>query len=70
VPSHFNWTLTQTTLQIAQHIGGEIGQLIFMVSAGNIKRRNANWIGYVLRGNCLLKHVIDGKRGVVGGRDR
>jgi hypothetical protein len=26
-----------------------------------IKRRKANWIGHILRRNCLLKHVIDGK---------
>jgi hypothetical protein len=26
-----------------------------------IKRRKANWIGCILRKNCLLKHVIDGK---------
>jgi hypothetical protein len=26
-----------------------------------IKRRNANWFGYILRRNCLLKHVIEGK---------
>jgi hypothetical protein len=26
-----------------------------------IKRRNANWIGHILRRNCLLKHVIEGK---------
>jgi hypothetical protein len=26
-----------------------------------INRRKANWIGYILRGNCLLKHVIEGK---------
>jgi hypothetical protein len=26
-----------------------------------INRKEANWIGYVLRRNCLLKHVIDGK---------
>jgi hypothetical protein len=26
-----------------------------------IKRRKANWIGHVLRRNCLVKHVIDGK---------
>jgi hypothetical protein len=24
-----------------------------------IKRRKANWIGHILRGNCLLKHVIE-----------
>jgi hypothetical protein len=26
-----------------------------------IKRRKANWIGHVLRRNCLLKHGIEGK---------
>jgi hypothetical protein len=31
------------------------------------KRRNANWIGHILRRNCLLKHVIERKIG--GGID-
>jgi hypothetical protein len=26
-----------------------------------IKRRKANWIGHILRKNCFLKHVIEGK---------
>jgi hypothetical protein len=26
-----------------------------------VKRRKANWIGHILRTNCLLKHVIEGK---------
>jgi hypothetical protein len=26
-----------------------------------IKRRRADWIGHILRRNCLLKHVIEGK---------
>jgi hypothetical protein len=26
-----------------------------------IKRRKAKWIGHMLRRNCLLKHVIEGK---------
>jgi hypothetical protein len=26
-----------------------------------IKRAKANWIGHILRRNCLLKHVIEGK---------
>jgi hypothetical protein len=26
-----------------------------------IERRKANWIGHVLRRNCLLKHVLEGK---------
>jgi len=24
-------------------------------------KREANWIGHILRRNCLLKHVIEGK---------
>jgi len=26
-----------------------------------VKTRTANWIGHILRRNCLLKHVIEGK---------
>jgi hypothetical protein len=26
-----------------------------------IKRRKANWIGYTLRRNCLVKHDLEGK---------
>jgi ribosomal 50S subunit-associated protein YjgA (DUF615 family) len=26
-----------------------------------VKRRKANWIGHILRRNCLLKHVIEGE---------
>jgi hypothetical protein len=25
------------------------------------KRKKANWIGHILRRNCLLRHVIEGK---------
>ena len=39
-----------------------------------IKRRKANWIGHMLRRNCLLKHVtegkIDGRTKVTGRRKR
>jgi hypothetical protein len=39
-----------------------------------IKRRKANWIGHILLGNCLLKHVVEGKihgnREVTGRRGR
>jgi hypothetical protein len=31
-----------------------------------IKRRKANWIGYILYRNCLIKHVIEG---TVEGKD-
>jgi hypothetical protein len=33
-----------------------------------IKRRKANWIGHILRRNCLIKHVIEGK--VTGARKK
>jgi hypothetical protein len=26
-----------------------------------IRKRKANWIGHILRRNCLLKEVIEGK---------
>jgi len=26
-----------------------------------VKRRKANWIGHILRTNCLLKHAVEGK---------
>jgi hypothetical protein len=32
-------------------------------SIHTIKRRKANWIGHILRVNCLLKYVIEGKIG-------
>jgi hypothetical protein len=25
-----------------------------------IRRRKANWIGHILRRNCVLKHIIEG----------
>jgi hypothetical protein len=26
-----------------------------------IERRKANWIGHILRVNCLLKHIVEGQ---------
>jgi hypothetical protein len=26
-----------------------------------VRQRKANWIGHILRRNCLLKHIIEGK---------
>jgi hypothetical protein len=42
-------------------------------SLHSVKRRKTNWIGHVLRRNCLLKQVIEGKvegRIEVAGRQR
>jgi hypothetical protein len=33
-----------------------------------IKRRKADWIGHILRKNCLLKYIIEGK--IVGTKIR
>ena len=35
-----------------------------------VKRRKDNWIGQILRGNCLLKHFIEGKIERTGRRGR
>jgi hypothetical protein len=36
----------------------------------NIKRKQANWISHVLRRNCVVKHVVEGKIFGRGGRGR
>jgi hypothetical protein len=33
-----------------------------------IKGRKANWIGHILRRNCLLKHIVEGK--IEGGEEK
>jgi hypothetical protein len=33
-----------------------------------IRRRKADWIGHILRRNCLLSHIIEGK--IIGTRRR
>jgi len=35
-----------------------------------IKIKKAEWIGYILRRNCLLQQVIEGKVEVMGRRGR
>ena len=35
-----------------------------------IRKRKANWIGHILRRNCLLQRVIEGKIEVTGRRGR
>jgi hypothetical protein len=33
-----------------------------------IRKRKTNWIGHILRRNCLLKHIIEGNKEVRRGR--
>ena len=33
-----------------------------------VKRKKGNWIGHVLRRNCLVKHVVEGNTEVTGRR--
>jgi hypothetical protein len=32
-----------------------------LISIHEIRKRKANWIGHILRRNCLLEQVIEGK---------
>jgi hypothetical protein len=34
---------------------------LFWCPEHEIRKRKANWIGHILRRNCLLKEVIEGK---------
>jgi hypothetical protein len=36
-------------------------QYFSTLSHNEIRKRKANWIGHILRRNCLLKEVIEGK---------
>jgi hypothetical protein len=42
--------------KVLQGVGEEMNIL------QTIKRRKPNWIGHILRSNCRLKHVIEGKK--------
>jgi hypothetical protein len=50
-----NWTDQVQKEEVQRRIKEE-GNILHAV-----KRGTANWIGHILRKNCLLKHVIDGK---------
>ena len=41
---------------------GHKNLVLYSIILQTIKRRKVNWIGHILRRNCLLKHVIEGKR--------
>jgi len=50
-----NWTDRVRNKEILQRVNDDRNNL------QSIKFRKANWIGHVLRKNCLLKHVSKGK---------
>jgi hypothetical protein len=58
------WLEKVTNEQVLESIG-EKRTLIH-----NIIRRKDNWIDYILRGNCLLHGVIEGRRTEVKGVGR
>jgi hypothetical protein len=50
-----SWTDCVTNEEVLQRVDVERNIL------DKIKRRQANWTGYILHRNCLLKHVTEGK---------
>ena len=50
-----SWTDRMTNEEILHRVKEERNIL------QTIKRRKANWIGHILRRNCLVQHVIEGK---------
>jgi hypothetical protein len=49
------WTDSVRIKEVLQRIKGDRNVL------QPIKRRKTNWIGHILRRNCLLKHGMEGK---------
>jgi hypothetical protein len=54
-----SWTDRVRTAEVLHGVN-EDGDVLHTVI-----RRKANWFGHILRGNCLLKRLIEGK---IGGR--
>ena len=50
-----SWTDSMRNTKVLHRVKGE------RYIMHTIKRRKANWSGHVLRRNCLLKHVTEGK---------
>jgi len=60
-----NWTDVVKCEEVLHGLKGERNIL------HTVKIRNANWIGYIWRRNCLLKHVIEGRtEGMTENTDR
>ena len=52
---NIKWSAKITNEQVLDHIGEKRTLL------NNILRRKANWIGHILRKNCLLHDAIEGQ---------
>jgi hypothetical protein len=59
-----SWTDHVRNEEVLQRVKEEMNIL------QTIKRRKANWIGHILRRDCLLKHVTEGRIEVKGRRGR
>ena len=55
------WSEKVTNEQVLDHMGEKRTLL------NNILRRKANWIGHILRQNCLLHYAIEGQMTEVKG---
>jgi hypothetical protein len=63
---YFSWIVCSRNRDKCEMLPLETKQVLHRVKEDRnivhtIKRRKANWIGHILRRNCLLKHVIEGK---------
>jgi hypothetical protein len=58
------WSEKVTNEQVLDHVGEKRSLL------NNILRRKANWIGHILRRNCLLPDAIEGQMTEVKGVGR
>jgi hypothetical protein len=56
----FSWTDPVKTEEVLHRIKDKRNTL------HKIKTRKVNWIGHILRRNCILNHVIEGRLGGIG----
>ena len=58
------WCWRRMEISLADHVRNE--EVLLRINGQRnilheIRKRKANWIGHILRRNCLLKQVIEGK---------
>ena len=62
--SEISWTDRVRSEEVSQRVKEERSII------HTIKERKTNWIGHILRSNCLLKHVIEVQTDMTGRRGR